>query len=910
MKLTQILLTALVAVHFTAALPIAFGQLVESQSYTVAIRPGSNLIANQLGAHPDDTLSTILKNVPEGSQLLKWDETSQTFHADLFDSVAGGWVDGADRSPSTTTLLPGEAAFLSNPLPTSYDLTFAGEPNSAPETFPTMQPNVYYFRSRQTNGPGAWETITGRAPEDGAVLVRWDADAQSYQTNHFAAGRWNPSEPVVDVGEGAIVALAAPLCICFPPTPTFLGCPSYAVCSAGTTNFNYSIPALLPNGCPTTISCSPPPGAPFPVGTTTVTCTAITSWINASGQCQFTVTVTGSEPGPPAVLECPPKIRIYAQTAPANIFYQPTATGNIGPVVCVPPSGSAFPFGTQQVTCYATNACGLIASCSFPVAVRPLPKWVLESTPVALDPGVIVLNANGLLQWPIGNASLTREPMFELPGIGSVGPGPVTRLLASPDQKNAGVNYFVGGASEFRFTTVLDMEAPDGATIEVFDLEDGERPAVTLTLNRGTSAWELKYGNGGIDATRSIRSSAVNPRGELLGSFLQSLPEDATNTMLALFPEAGLTKFPVTLVLERSSGSLHVSFPGEIVSAAERGTRSTGWDGLIKARPAEAPISWDGTINGRPRDGSRVSFMSTPPRPATNSVVRIIATGLADLPILAEGISAFDRPVQAAPDVASLHRGTPDADGLAFSADEDSSGPGLDLGYSGSISLAFGVVDASALRDGQGMGFHLLGAGSPTAPDLKTILKFNLASSSIGVVATADFQPLNAVGVILEFYDHDKLVATERFDGPVIPETHPLLLDRWPETFAVLNTNGMLRLSSATSMKFGCCTGDELRVIPVLPPEAALPAAFVRLMVNASEGVEAVLRDLTRAGAFPPPVLQTMRSSAGIGIAWPGAGYRLLSAETLSGPWIDLGLSGRATLQPVGDARYFRLMSE
>jgi len=53
-----------------------------------------------------------------------------------------------------------------------------------------------------------------------------------------------------------------------------------------------------------------------------------------------------------------------------------------------------------------------------------------------------------------------------------------------------------------------------------------------------------------------------------------------------------------------------------------------------------------------------------------------------------------------------------------------------------------------------------------------------------------------------------------------------------------------------------------------------------------------------------------MRSSAGIGIASPGAGYRLLSAETLSGPWIDLGLSGRATLQPVGDARYFRLMSE
>src|SRR5262249_463820 len=151
------------------------------------------------------------------------------------------------------------------------------------------------------------------------------------------------------------------------------GCPSYSVCSAGTTNFNYPIPALLPSGCPTSILCSPPPGALFPVGTTTVTCTAMNCLAN--GSCQFTVTVTGTEPGPPVTLNCPPKIRIYAITAPANVFYQATSTGNIGPVVCVPPSGSAFPLGTHTVTCYATNACGLISSCSFPLVVRPLPKW-------------------------------------------------------------------------------------------------------------------------------------------------------------------------------------------------------------------------------------------------------------------------------------------------------------------------------------------------------------------------------------------------------------------------------------------------------------------------------------------------------------------------------------------------------
>ena len=506
MKPIEILSLVFVFYMYVAAAPsTAMAQPGEAQSYTVQIRPGSNLIANQLRAHPDNTLATILSGVPEGTQLLKWDEASATFHVDLFDSVAGGWVGATDGTPSTTTLEPGEAAFLLNPLPSSYELTFTGDPNSAPETFPAMQPNVYYFRSRQTNGPGTWETITGQPPEDGAVLVRWDAIAQSYQTNNFADGRWNPSEPAVEIGEGAVVA-AGVLCLCFPPN--FLPCPSYSVCSAATVNFNYSLPTLFPGACPSTIFCLPSSGTPFPVGTTTVTCTAMNC--KGTATCQFTVTVTGSEPGPPAVLQCPPKIRLYACQAPANVYYQPTATGNVGPVVCVPPSGTAFPYGTQTVTCYATNACGLISSCSFPLNVRPVPKWV----DMECAPDVIFLNASAMLQRPVGGAILVREPLFELPGLGAVGPGPVTRLLVPAGQKSAGVQYLVGGPalslsngpSAFRFTTVLDMEAPDDATVEVFALEDGEGPTVTLTLKRATKSWELKYGKSSDDVTRRIRS--------------------------------------------------------------------------------------------------------------------------------------------------------------------------------------------------------------------------------------------------------------------------------------------------------------------------------------------------------------------------------------------------------------------
>jgi hypothetical protein len=194
--------------------------------------------------------------------------------------------------------------------------------------------------------------------------------------------------------------------------------------------------------------------------------------------------------------------------------------------------------------------------------------------------------------------------------------------------------------------------------------------------------------------------------------------------------------------------------------------------------------------------------------------------------------------------------------------------------------------------------------------DLKTLITCNLASSSTGVVVTADFHALNAVGVIVEFYDHGIQVASEQFAGPAIPEANPLRLDGWPETFAVLNTNGVLRLGRDASFRFGCCPGDELRIIPVLPPAVAPPVAFGRMTINSSQGVEVVLRGLARTSAVPPPVLQTKRSSTGMAIEWPGPGYRLLGAETLYGPWLELGLSSGAELQPIGEARYFQLMSE
>ena len=73
-----------------------------SDSYTNIILPGYNLVANQLNASPNNTLNAVLPNVPDGSQVLKWDPGTQQFHGDIYDALVG-WVNLATGEPSATT---------------------------------------------------------------------------------------------------------------------------------------------------------------------------------------------------------------------------------------------------------------------------------------------------------------------------------------------------------------------------------------------------------------------------------------------------------------------------------------------------------------------------------------------------------------------------------------------------------------------------------------------------------------------------------------------------------------------------------------------------------------------------------------------------------------------------------------
>jgi hypothetical protein len=128
------------------------------------------------------------------------------------------------------------------------------------------------------------------------------------------------------------------------------------------------------------VSCDHPSGSTFPVGVTTVTCSA-TDGANASPSGSFSVTVTNSAP----TVTVPGQQIVEASDAlgsTVNFVPAPTASDpEEGPLVpsCSHPSGSRFPIGTTSVTCTATDGEGASATGSFDVLVR-------DTTPPVVTP--------------------------------------------------------------------------------------------------------------------------------------------------------------------------------------------------------------------------------------------------------------------------------------------------------------------------------------------------------------------------------------------------------------------------------------------------------------------------------------------------------------------------------------------
>ena len=166
-------------------------------TYSIQLKPGLNLIANQLDTGGNN-LSEIMPSVPDGTVASKYDNVSGSWLQSTFSAAGGGW------GPATFTLSPGEGAFLQ--VTSNYTLTFTGKPH-VPVLPVSIPAGTAWLLSRQTNEIATYQDILGLAPTDGALVYKWDNSNATYVIYSFTNNGWSGGlPPTAAIGEAVWVA--------------------------------------------------------------------------------------------------------------------------------------------------------------------------------------------------------------------------------------------------------------------------------------------------------------------------------------------------------------------------------------------------------------------------------------------------------------------------------------------------------------------------------------------------------------------------------------------------------------------------------------------------------------------------------------------------------------------------------
>jgi hypothetical protein len=138
------------------------------------------------------------------------------------------------------------------------------------------------------------------------------------------------------------------------------------------TAVEYEASAVDDRDGPVPVDCRPASGSPFPIGRTTVECTASDRAGNVA-RGSFAVTVAERDTVPPR-LDLPQRVVVDATDASGAVVQYPASAvdDRDGPVAieCDPPSGSRFALGRTLVRCTASDRAGNVARGRFVVVVN------------------------------------------------------------------------------------------------------------------------------------------------------------------------------------------------------------------------------------------------------------------------------------------------------------------------------------------------------------------------------------------------------------------------------------------------------------------------------------------------------------------------------------------------------------
>lgn len=183
-------------------------------SVTVTVLTGFNYLVNPLCHGTDNSVGTLLPNVPDGTTIWWWDPQNSTLSAPIDYYLGLGWADGMMQPADWMPLPPGEGFILLNPDP-AYTLTFHGCEPICPR--PCGPDGLRRLVGVVGPGPGAWTNLFACPPQCGTVLSKWNPLAQQFQDYTFGAGGWSPSEPTWPAGTSVFVSQQSQTNCCATP---------------------------------------------------------------------------------------------------------------------------------------------------------------------------------------------------------------------------------------------------------------------------------------------------------------------------------------------------------------------------------------------------------------------------------------------------------------------------------------------------------------------------------------------------------------------------------------------------------------------------------------------------------------------------------------------------------------------
>jgi hypothetical protein len=190
----------------TAALSLVGAATSMAQVYSVnavgyinlTMRPGFNLVANQLNKTPANSLTAVLTGLAPESQVLKF--VNNNYDIEYFDGSA--WVEQDFITPGNMTVSPGEGFFVFNSGSANATVTLVGEVPQGPALTVSLPP-----------GFGLVSSIVPQAialsPANGFPNVL------EMQYLVFNSATQNYDQPLLNDGTGWITSEGVPM-----PAPT------------------------------------------------------------------------------------------------------------------------------------------------------------------------------------------------------------------------------------------------------------------------------------------------------------------------------------------------------------------------------------------------------------------------------------------------------------------------------------------------------------------------------------------------------------------------------------------------------------------------------------------------------------------------------------------------------------------